>query len=161
MIGVVLQNAVQRQIDDRAILASTKQASGDKLKVSSNNGTAAEFRSAIGGALTFCRHLISQLGFADVEGNAPNVSSSPNVRGISDINAAVRCITPTIRSALESCRGVFLSLGIISAVINILMLTGSFFMLQVYDRVLPSQSVPTLVGLALLATALYVLARRS
>ena len=37
------------------------------------------------------------------------------------------------------------------------MLTGSFFMLQVYDRVLPSQSVPTLVGLALLATALYVL----
>ena len=38
-----------------------------------------------------------------------------------------------------------------------LMLTGSFFMLQVYDRVLPSQSVPTLVGLAVLATALYVL----
>ena len=37
------------------------------------------------------------------------------------------------------------------------MLTGSFFMLQVYDRVLPSQSVPTLVGLAFLATALYVL----
>ena len=64
---------------------------------------------------------------------------------------------PTIRSALESCRGIFLSLGIVSAVINILMLTGSFFMLQIYDRVLPSQSVPTLVGLGLLATALYVL----
>ena len=30
-------------------------------------------------------------------------------------------------------------------------------MLQVYDRVLPSQSVPTLVGLALLATILFVL----
>ena len=40
--------------------------------------------------------------------------------------------------------------------INILMLTGSFFMLQVYDRVLPSQSVPTLVGLGILATILYV-----
>jgi PrtD family type I secretion system ABC transporter len=40
--------------------------------------------------------------------------------------------------------------------INVLMLTGSFFMLQVYDRVLPSRSVPTLVGLAILATALYV-----
>jgi PrtD family type I secretion system ABC transporter len=37
------------------------------------------------------------------------------------------------------------------------MLTGSFFMLQVYDRVLPSQSVPTLVGLAILAIALYIL----
>ena len=45
----------------------------------------------------------------------------------------------------------------ISGIINILMLTGSFFMLQVYDRVLPSQSVPTLVGLAILATTLYVL----
>jgi PrtD family type I secretion system ABC transporter len=37
------------------------------------------------------------------------------------------------------------------------MLTGSFFMLQVYDRVIPSRSVPTLVGLAILATALYIL----
>jgi ATP-binding cassette subfamily C protein len=36
-----------------------------------------------------------------------------------------------------------------------LMLTGSFFMLEVYDRVLPSRSVPTLVGLALLAGILF------
>jgi PrtD family type I secretion system ABC transporter len=36
------------------------------------------------------------------------------------------------------------------------MLTGSFFMLQVYDRVLPSRSVPTLVGLAILAAALFM-----
>lgn len=35
------------------------------------------------------------------------------------------------------------------------MLTGSFFMLQVYDRVLPSRSVPTLVGLLALAIILY------
>ena len=34
-----------------------------------------------------------------------------------------------------------------SGMSNILMLTGSFFMLEVYDRVLPSRSVPTLVGL--------------
>ena len=31
--------------------------------------------------------------------------------------------------------------------INLLYLTGSLFMLEVYDRVLPSRSVPTLVGL--------------
>ena len=43
-----------------------EEASGDKLKVSSNSRTAAQVRSAIGGALMFCRHLISQLGFADV-----------------------------------------------------------------------------------------------
>ena len=36
-----------------------------------------------------------------------------------------------------------------SFVLNVLALTGSLFMLQVYDRVLPSGSVPTLVALGL------------
>lgn len=44
-----------------------------------------------------------------------------------------------------------------SGVVNILGLTGSFFMLQVYDRVLASRSVSTLVALSLLAIALFVL----
>ncbi|MDB5560941.1 MAG: type secretion system ATPase [Hyphomicrobiales bacterium] len=43
----------------------------------------------------------------------------------------------------------------LSLVSNLLMLTGSIFMLQVYDRVLPSRSLPTLVALTLLAAALY------
>jgi len=43
-----------------------------------------------------------------------------------------------------------------SCTINVLYLTGSLFMLEVYDRVLPSRSVPTLVGLAVLAGGLYV-----
>ncbi len=43
-----------------------------------------------------------------------------------------------------------------SGLSNILMLTGSFFMLQVYDRVLPGRSVPTLIALMTLATVLYV-----
>jgi ATP-binding cassette subfamily C protein PrsD len=38
---------------------------------------------------------------------------------------------------------------------NILMLTGSLFMLEVYDRVIPSRSVPTLVALLILASGLY------
>jgi ATP-binding cassette subfamily C protein len=38
---------------------------------------------------------------------------------------------------------------------NILMLTGSFFMLEVYDRVLPSRSLPTLFVLLSLAAGLY------
>ncbi len=35
------------------------------------------------------------------------------------------------------------------------MLTGALFMLEVYDRVLPSRSVPTLVALLILAAGLY------
>lgn len=40
-------------------------------------------------------------------------------------------------------------------VINLLMLTGPLFMLQVYDRVLTSHSVPTLVALGVLVVVLY------
>jgi PrtD family type I secretion system ABC transporter len=40
--------------------------------------------------------------------------------------------------------------------INLLYLTGSIFMLEVYDRVLPSRSIPTLVGLVILAGGLYI-----
>jgi ATP-binding cassette subfamily C protein len=43
-----------------------------------------------------------------------------------------------------------------SGLINLLMLTGPIFMLQVYDRVLPSRSIPTLVGLMLFALVLYL-----
>lgn len=43
-----------------------------------------------------------------------------------------------------------------SGLINILMLSGSLFMLQVYDRVLPSRSVPTLVALIVMVAILYL-----
>jgi ATP-binding cassette subfamily C protein PrsD len=57
--------------------------------------------------------------------------------------------------ALAACRGALISIGFMSGMSNILMLTGALFMLEVYDRVLPSRSVPTLVGLVMLATGLY------
>ena len=59
-------------------------------------------------------------------------------------------------AALRACRGAFLGVGLMSCMINILYLTGSFFMLEVYDRVLPSRSVPTLIGLIVLAAGLYI-----
>ena len=62
---------------------------------------------------------------------------------------------PIVR-ALRRCRTLFLSVGVFSGLINLLALTGSFYMLQVYDRVLPSHSVPTLVGLTLLMAGLYI-----
>jgi ATP-binding cassette subfamily C protein len=58
--------------------------------------------------------------------------------------------------ALRACRGAFFGVGLMSCMINILYLTGSFFMLEVYDRVLPSRSIPTLVGLIVLAGGLYI-----
>src|SRR6202795_17747 len=57
--------------------------------------------------------------------------------------------------ALRACRSAFIGVGAMSCMINLLYLTGSLFMLEVYDRVLPSRSVPTLVGLAILAGGLY------
>src|SRR5262245_51706832 len=56
--------------------------------------------------------------------------------------------------ALDACRSTFWAIALFSGMSNILMLTGSIFMLEVYDRVLPSRSVPTLVAL-LLAAGLY------
>lgn len=61
-----------------------------------------------------------------------------------------------LAAALASCRGAFFATGLISGMSNVLMLTGAIFMLEVYDRVLPSRSVPTLVGLAVLAVGLYL-----
>ncbi|SJZ38773.1 ATP-binding cassette, subfamily C [Enhydrobacter aerosaccus] len=69
--------------------------------------------------------------------------------------AALRPASSELAKALASCRGAFVGIGVFSGVLNILYLTGSFFMLEVYDRVLPSRSVPTLVGLAALALLLY------
>jgi ATP-binding cassette subfamily C protein len=60
-------------------------------------------------------------------------------------------------AALASCRTAFLTVGLFSAVVNVLMLTGSIYMLQVYDRVIPSRSVPTLISLSIIVIAIYVL----
>ncbi len=60
-----------------------------------------------------------------------------------------------MHEALRAHGAAFAGIGIISGVVNLLYLTGSFFMLEVYDRVLPSRSVPTLIGLCIIATFLY------
>ncbi len=60
-----------------------------------------------------------------------------------------------IRESLRACSGALTAVAIYSGAINVLMLTGALFMLQVYDRVLPSHSVPTLVGLFVIVIILY------
>jgi PrtD family type I secretion system ABC transporter len=60
-----------------------------------------------------------------------------------------------IKDALGGARGVFWHAAGFSLFVNVLMLTGPLYMLQVYDRVLASQSIPTLLALTLLVLVLY------
>jgi PrtD family type I secretion system ABC transporter len=65
--------------------------------------------------------------------------------------------TRELRGAFAGCRGAIAALAAASGVQNLLMLVGPLFMLQVYDRVLPSHSLPTLIGLGVLALLLFCL----
>ncbi len=56
-----------------------------------------------------------------------------------------------IRKLLEASRGAFGYVILFSCLINLLMLTVPLYMLQVFDRVLPSQSHDTLIYLTLIA----------
>src|SRR5215813_10727486 len=60
-----------------------------------------------------------------------------------------------LAGALRSCRSAILGIAFASALINVLYLSGSVYMLEVYDRVLNSRSIPTLVGLTVLVVVLY------
>ncbi len=60
-----------------------------------------------------------------------------------------------VSDVFRQMRPDFLQVGVFSALINLLMLTGSIYMLQVYDRVLSSRSVPTLLAISLLALLAY------
>ncbi|MEM8974496.1 MAG: type I secretion system permease/ATPase [Pseudomonadota bacterium] len=57
--------------------------------------------------------------------------------------------------ALLASRQAFTATAVFSFTINLLMLTGPLFMLQVYDRVMTSGSIPTLVALSVLTASLY------
>lgn len=79
-----------------------------------------------------------------------NAGASPSARDIQPAPGS------ELACALRSCKAAFAGVAVFSGVSNILMLTGAMFMLQVYDRVLPSRSVPTLVAMAILAGVLFV-----
>lgn len=59
-------------------------------------------------------------------------------------------------TAFAQLRHVVLGVAVLSGAVNLLALAGSFYMLEVYDRVIPSRSVPTLVGLSLIVLVLYL-----
>lgn len=61
-----------------------------------------------------------------------------------------------LRAALKSSAAGFLAIGLFSFFVNLLVLTGPLFMLQIYDRVLSSRSEATLVALTGLIIGLYL-----
>src|SRR4029450_6483547 len=62
---------------------------------------------------------------------------------------------PDLAAALRECRRVSGSVALYSGIVNLLMLAGPLYMLQIYDRVLSSRSVPTLVALSIFLVGAY------
>ncbi|WP_375175833.1 type I secretion system permease/ATPase [Pseudooceanicola sp.] len=62
-----------------------------------------------------------------------------------------------LRAARRSNRSLYWSVGLFSLFSNLLMLTGPLYMLQVYDRVLGSRSVETLIGLSIIVAFLFLM----
>src|SRR5437879_8071127 len=62
-------------------------------------------------------------------------------------------VTVGLRASARQLVGV----AVFSGVVNLLTLSGSLYMLQVYDRVIPSRNVATLLGLSLIVALAYLL----
>lgn len=88
------------------------------------------------------------------QGAQTRVKVSSNKPQVADDSLAGT--TNAYRAALRALRPSLIIAAVFSAVVNILMLTGSVYMLEVYDRVLGSGSLPTLVGLFAIVVVLYV-----
>ena len=63
--------------------------------------------------------------------------------------------TGELGSALRRYRATLVTVALLSALLNVLVLAGSFYLMMVYDSVLPSHSLPTLIGLFTLVTIAY------
>src|SRR3954469_9171954 len=64
-------------------------------------------------------------------------------------------VHPDIAAALRECRRAFASVALFSGVVNLLMLGGPLSLLQIYDRVLSSRSVPTVIALSVFLVGAY------
>src|SRR5689334_22333994 len=62
-----------------------------------------------------------------------------------------------VTSGLRDSARRMISIALFSGAINLLMLSGSLYMLQVYDRVIPSRNIATLLGLSLMVLLAYLM----
>lgn len=83
-------------------------------------------------------------------------------RSLTDLPEAPRFFLPwllgrgELAGALSVDRPAWMTVSMLSMMVNILMLSGSIFLMLVYDYVLPSHSGPTLAGLFALVLLAYV-----
>jgi PrtD family type I secretion system ABC transporter len=75
--------------------------------------------------------------------------------GVSSLMSTLASDDPVAQGLRESARRM-IGIALFSGVINVLMLSGSLYMLQVYDRVIPSRNVATLLGLSLMVLFAYL-----
>src|SRR4029453_4171167 len=96
----------------------------------------------------------SSMGIA--QGQAQNrARATPAPRAISGLLSTLAADDPVANAMRASARRM-IGVAVFSGVINILMLSGSLYMLQVYDRVIPSRNIATLLGLSLIVLFAYL-----
>src|ERR1035437_9116221 len=88
-----------------------------------------------------------------IQGHAQARSAA---RGISNLLSTLASDAPVSLGLRESARRM-IGIAVFSGVINVLMLSGSLYMLQVYDRVIPSRNTATLLGLSLMVLFAYLM----
>ena len=71
--------------------------------------------------------------------------------------AAAATTDDAVTSGLRDSARRMIGIAAFSGVINLLMLSGSLYMLQVYDRVIPSRNIATLLGLSLMVLLAYLM----
>lgn len=85
-----------------------------------------------------------------------SAATPPRAQQPSATPASARRPIQNVREALGRCRGLYLFAALFGVAVNILMLTGPLYMLQIYDRVLTSASLSTLAALTGLVVAAYL-----
>jgi ATP-binding cassette, subfamily C, bacterial PrsD len=76
-------------------------------------------------------------------------------RGIFSLLSTLKSDDPVAVGLRDSAHRM-VGIAVFSGVINVLMLSGSLYMLQVYDRVIPSRNIATLLGLSLMVLFAYI-----
>lgn len=94
-------------------------------------------------------------GVKKAVGDVPRRAAAPDKPSARPTGRKADTARSELAAALASCRSAFVAVALFSGMLNVLMLAGSLYMLEVYDRVLPSRSLPTLVGISILLIILY------